>query len=165
MVRRALEHDARAIAELHIASWRATYAQELSQSFLENQDLLAWAAEWERKIAAGLDVFIAEQESALVGFVACGWTRAPAGDDAEWEIHNLHTLPGHHSRGIGSRLFEAAAELGRQRDARRLVLWVVTTNTHARAFYERRGMNLDGGEQEHRVESETLHEVRYGMPL
>jgi hypothetical protein len=26
-------------------------------------------------------------------------------------------------------------------------------------------MNLDGGEQEHRVESETLHEVRYGMPL
>jgi hypothetical protein len=41
------------------------------------------------------------------------------------------------------------------------VLWVVNSNGSARAFYERKGMRWDGGEQERSLGAETLHEVRY----
>ena len=47
------------------------------------------------------------------------------------------------------------------RRARELVLWIVNSNGSARAFYERKGMRWDGGEQERSLGAETLHEVRY----
>jgi ribosomal protein S18 acetylase RimI-like enzyme len=110
---------------------------------------------------------VAEEDDVLVGFVACG----PAHDaeslrNNEWEIHNLHVAPTRHGQGIGSALFESAVRLGRERGAAALMLWVVRTNTDARAFYERRGMLHDGGEQEHSIAPGlVLHEVRYKMAL
>lgn len=165
MLTGAGEDDARQIAELHLASWRATYTAELSPAFHDSQDVTAKEAEWRGHLASGVAVIAAREGRRLDGFVACGPVRASAADATEWEIYNLHVAPTRHGEGIGSRLFEAAAELGRQRGARHLVLWVVRTNTSARAFYERKGMTSDGGEQEHALGDELLHEVRYRMGL
>ena len=68
--------------------------------------------------------------------------------------------------GLGSQLFAAAVELGREQGARELVLWVVKTNRAARDFYERKGMRCDGGEQLHAITAtEGLAEVRYRKRL
>ena len=159
-------HDAERIARLHIASWQATYAEELSQAFLRHQDLRAHTAEWRRRLADGVAVLLAEEGDQTAGFVGCGPTRRPAGSADEWEIYNLHVAPVWQGKGIGSQLFDAAVGLGRERGARELVLWVVKTNKAARTFYERKGMRYDGGEQEHlAAPGETLTEVRYRMDL
>ena len=160
---RAAEHDAERIASLHIASWRATYTRELSQAVLQRQDVAAHTAAWRRRLAEGVEVFLAEGGGELAGFVACGPARG--GSSEEWEIYNLHVAPTRHGQGLGSLLFDAALELGRERGARELVLWVVRTNDPARRFYERKGMRSDGGEQERAMGDETLHEVRYKMDL
>ena len=161
MLTRAREEDARRIAELHLASWRATYTRELSHAFHDSQDVAAWAAEWRGHLADGVSVILAEGADRLDGFVACGPMRGRSSTLIEWEIYNIHVAPARHGEGLGSTLFNAGAELGRQRGARQLVLWVVKTNNPARAFYEAKGMKYDGGEQEHVLGDQTLHEVRY----
>jgi len=63
----ATERDAERVARFHIASWQATYGSELSQEFLQHQDLTARAAEWRRRLADGGLVLLA-----LVGDDAVG---------------------------------------------------------------------------------------------
>jgi len=163
MLARAGGHDAERIARLHIASWQATYTRELSPTFLLNQDLSARAAEWRRRIADGGVVLIAEQMRELAGFVSCGPAKGAFAGPGEWEIYNLHVARACQGKGLGSELFDAAAALGRERGARELVLWVVDTNGSARAFYEHKGMQWDGAEQERALGAESLHEVRYRL--
>jgi ribosomal protein S18 acetylase RimI-like enzyme len=165
MVRAATEHDAPRIAELQLASWRVTYELELSQAFRDGQDVRNWIADWRSEILSGVDVLLAEDGETLLGFVACGKPRRGSAGIVGWEIYNLHTHPDRHGEGIGSKLFGAAIDLGREHGATQLVLWVVKTNTAARGFYERKGMRPDGGAQTHRLGGETLHELRYRMEL
>jgi ribosomal protein S18 acetylase RimI-like enzyme len=165
MLRRGGEADAERIAELHIASWRATYAAELSAEFLARQDVVEWADDWRACIAAGEQLLLAEEGTALVGFVSCGPARGEFAEPDEWEIYNLHVAPDRHGLGIGSKLFDAAAALGRERLATRLVLWVVETNHRARIFYESKGMSWDGHRQDHVMETDVFHEVRYRRTL
>jgi ribosomal protein S18 acetylase RimI-like enzyme len=160
------EEHAEGIARLHIASWRATYQTELSQAFLQHQDLAARAAEWRHHLDDGVAVLFEEDAGSIAGFVACGPPRSVSGAEVEWEIYNLHVAAARHGEGFGSRLFDAAVCLGREHGARQLVLWVVTTNVTARAFYEHKGMHWDGGAQVHTLApGEQLHEVRYRVRL
>jgi GNAT superfamily N-acetyltransferase len=161
----AREHDADRIGKLHLASWRVTYTAELSAAFRDNQDVATWTANWRAEIASGVLVILVEDGDTLDGFVACGPARGTTSQLGGWEIYNLHTAPGRYGAGVGTLLFNAAAGRGREHGARQLFLWVVKTNSKARAFYEGKGMQLDGGEQEHRVGNETLYEVRYRMEL
>lgn len=163
-LRRAREGDAERIARLHIQSWRSTYGQELSAAFLQGLDVAERAAEWRRRLADGVAVILAEEADGLDGFVACG----PAGERGaeEWEIYNLHVAPLRRGVGLGSRLFDAAAALGRGQGARELVLWVVETNRAARAFYQRKGMRPEGVAEAHPIApGETLIEVLHRMHL
>jgi putative acetyltransferase len=161
----ALEQDARRIAGLHLRSWHATYTRELTPAFLNGQDLEVWTEGWRRRIVArGLVLLLGDGER-LEGFVACGRSLPLLVHTDEWEIFNLHIDPTLHRRGLGSVLFDAAAERGRREGARQLVLWVVKTNDAARAFYEARGMQRDGAEKDDVLGAETLHEVRYRMDL
>jgi ribosomal protein S18 acetylase RimI-like enzyme len=162
----AQSHDAERVAELQLASWRATYVQELSQAFLDAQNPGDWARLWRQQIADGVRILLSTEANALEGFVAFGPSRGmPPAAVVEWEIYNLHVRPAMHRKGIGGRLFDAAADAGRGAGARALVLWVVSTNQRARAFYEARDMRPDGGEQQHAIGDRALHEVRYRMAL
>jgi ribosomal protein S18 acetylase RimI-like enzyme len=162
----ATEGDAERIARLHIASWQATYARELSQEFLQHQDIAARTAEWRRRLTDGGLVLLAIEGDEAVGFVSCGPPESGDGKADEWEIYNLHVASWWRGQGYGRQLFDAAVEIGRRRGARELVLWVVGTNAPARTFYERKGMVADGGTQEHQVTPrERLREVRYRRRL
>lgn len=166
-MRRALQSDARAIAALHIASWRATYTAELTPAFLDALDLDERVALWRERLARpDLHVLVVDEGETIVGFCASGFAETPEGGAAPWEILNLHIDPRHQGAGLGKRLFDAAVDLARDHGARKLILWVVDTNDRARAFYERRGMRPDGGRQTHPVgDGGSLVEVRYRMEL
>jgi HAD superfamily hydrolase (TIGR01509 family) len=157
--------DAARIAELQLASWRAAYVNELSAAYRDAQDIREWVGSWRSEIASGVNVFVVEEGDALLGFVACGPPRRGSAGIVGWEIYNIHTHPDRHGEGIGSMLFNAAVDLGRERGAPQLLLWVVKSNHSARAFYHRKGMRTDGREQEHRIGNEVLFEIRYRTTL
>jgi GNAT superfamily N-acetyltransferase len=166
IVRRGEAGDADAIARLHIASWQATYRDELPAEFLDAQDLGARTAHWEREMGGGVEVLVADERSEVVGFVACGPTRDEGATGTTFEVYNLHAAPGRHGTGVGGALFDAASSLARDAGATQLSLWVVETNANARAFYERRGMQADGARQVHPLgPGAELREVRYRVAL
>jgi GNAT superfamily N-acetyltransferase len=147
IVRPATAVDARAIAEVHVASWRAAYGGLVPDDVLERLDVDERAARW-RKWVGAATIFVADEDGRLTGFVHA----APGSN----EIGALYVAPDRFREGIGSRLLAAAHDAIRAAGHAEATLWVFAANVGAIAFYEARGYALDGatGEQ---LGLETVH--------
>jgi ribosomal protein S18 acetylase RimI-like enzyme len=167
-LRHATPKDAGAIAEVHVASWRETYAGLLPQEMLTALSVEARKRSWSRMLAdlpaAQLDaVFVATSVDSVIGFGACGPQRDDglAAQGLSGEIGSVYVRRPHQGRGLGARLmremFAALSDAGHDAAS----LWVLTDNASARGFYERMGATVIGEKSERRGEI-TLREVAYG---
>jgi ribosomal protein S18 acetylase RimI-like enzyme len=128
--------DARAVAEVHAASWQDTYRGILAGSYLDGPLLADRQRLWRERLVdkpAPLQIGLL----ALDGETAVGFAYARPGSHARWGtlLENLHVLPAARGRGIGRMLLHA---LSGQLEGG-LFLWVFERNTRARALYERLG--------------------------
>lgn len=169
--RLATPADARAIAELHLASWRSAYAPFLRPGILEALELEPHVVEWRRRVGVPrVRIDLAERDGVLVAFCAHGPSGDPDAppDDARpiWEIKNLHVRPDLRRTGSGGRLFDMAVDHARAEGAEAVTLWVVERNASARSFYEKKGMHADGGRNTHTLGTDgTMPVVRYRLTL
>ncbi|MGO4535550.1 GNAT family N-acetyltransferase [Leifsonia sp. 2MCAF36] len=153
-VRRATVDDARAIARVHVLSWRETYAGRMPAEFLAALDIERFASRWAGILADGrTDAFIAERDGEVIG-----WATAGAGrdDDAPRprELEGIYLLASAHGSGAGQQLLDAV--IG---DAP-AYLWVLDGNARAEAFYRRNGFTRDGGATTHPVGDTSVPAVR-----
>ena len=134
VVRRAKPADAAAVAEIHLAAFRATYAFPPAHP---DDDVRAWVAE---HLLAETETWVAELDGVVVAYCSLG----------EGWVEHLYVAPGHTGSGIGSRLIELAKE----RQPSGLQLWTFQVNSGARRFYERHGFRpvelTDGAGNEER---------------
>jgi GNAT superfamily N-acetyltransferase len=140
IVRPATAVDTRAIAEVHVASWRAAYRGVVDDRVLDELDVDRRAERW-REWAGSATIFVADEDGRLTGFVST--TRGSN------EIGALYVAPDHFREGVGSRLLQAAHAAIAAAGYDTATLWVLAANTGARAFYAARGYAPDGatGEQ------------------
>jgi len=91
-IRPATARDAADIAQVHVVSWRETYAGLLPDHVLSSLDVAARRQMWasalsDRDTASATSAFVLEQTGRVVGFAACGDQRSPemasAGYDGE----------------------------------------------------------------------------------
>lgn len=80
IIRCARVEDAAAIAEVHVETWRTTYAGMLPDDFLLNLSEEKYEASWWRHVLAGTNsrhyVYVADDEDAgVVGFCSGGRIR------------------------------------------------------------------------------------------
>ena len=145
-IRPATERDAAAIAHVHIASWRSTYAGIVPAPFLAALDEAERTAQWRDWLTLDLPVFVAEEAGEAIGFVGGGPIREPLpGFDAE--LFALYLLASSQHRRTGTALLQTLAQSLRQRGLTSMIAWVLEANT-SRRFYERTGAEL--------VQSKTL---------
>jgi ribosomal protein S18 acetylase RimI-like enzyme len=160
-VRRATPADARAIAEIHVETWRAAYAGVMPQEVLDELDVEARELLW-RSWAAAPDgaTFVAEPNGRIVGFAGIGPSRDPEGVG---EVYSIYVLPAAWGTGAGRALMDAGAAWLKERWSE-AVLWVAEENPRARRFYERYGWALDGGRKVDEVApGAVVAEVRYRL--
>jgi ribosomal protein S18 acetylase RimI-like enzyme len=139
-VRSARPSDAAALAAVHVACWRETYAHLLSAAFLAAIDTGEKARMWRRALERGPGrVHVAEADGEVVGLVAvrAGGPEAPR----ELELALLYLRAAHHGSGLGQALLDAAV------GARPAFVWVAEDNPRARAFYLRNGFRPDSARQ------------------
>jgi ribosomal protein S18 acetylase RimI-like enzyme len=167
-IRRAAAEDAEAIARVHLAAWRETYAGLLPAKMLARWDLEARSAMWARVLlgaeaTSARTALVLERGGRLVGFGACGDQRAPALRAAGYdgEVDALYLLDEVKGRGAGRALMQGLAKLLAARGKSGLGLWVLRENLQARGFYERLGGLLAGARTDVRPEA-LLQEVAYG---
>ena len=72
----ARQGDSRAIAEVHVASWRAAYVDIVSSEYLASLSVEQRQASWQQQLAEGEpEVLVAREGSSVPGFVAFGRCR------------------------------------------------------------------------------------------
>jgi ribosomal protein S18 acetylase RimI-like enzyme len=161
-VRPATVADARAIAEIRVASWRATYSGIVPAAVLERMDVDHDEVRFRGRLAdPGRWAFVAEDASGSVtGFVMAGAARD---DDAAGlgEVYAIYLAPGARGRGVGLVLMDAAIEALAAAGSSTVILWVLTANEPARRFYERAGFQLDGTARDLDFDGTPVEEIRY----
>ena len=124
-IRTATIDDARAIAEVHVASWLAAYRGLVPDDVLDAQSVDARAAQWGEWLRKG------ETRTLLTGGVD--------GFVTFWEttgmIGALYVAPASARRGIGSALIDGAHAALHAAGHDEAYLWVFEANAPARAFY------------------------------
>ncbi len=139
-VRQATAGDADAIAHVKVDTWRTTYRSMVPDSYLDRMSYAAHAGDWSRIIAnPACWVYVAADEAdRVVGFVA-GGPRWNGPERYAAELYAVYVRAEHQGRGVGARLVTALATAFDRAGRSSMLLWVLTENRRARAFYEQIG--------------------------
>ncbi|HEY6566350.1 MAG TPA: GNAT family N-acetyltransferase [Actinomycetota bacterium] len=166
-IRTATVEDARAIAEIHVASWRWAYRGEMSEAFLKDLDVDAREIRWRGTIQeAGTTVLVGGVDDIdRVGFSCVGPSRDDDAREGDGELHAIYLLQEATGVGLGRALLEGANSILRDSGYRRATAWVLESNVRARTFYERARWTWDGSRSEHRFDCANLPIVRYVFDL
>lgn len=168
VVRDATPSDARAIAEVHVASWRWAYRDDLPAEFLDGLSVEDRERGWVDGLAPdqpGAGTLVAEERGGVVGFCGFGPSRDDGATEHTAEVLTIYLLPDATGRGIGRALFASAVDRLRGSGYDRAMLWVMASNDRSRRFYERAGWTWDGTTSEHRFDCANVPIVRYVADL
>jgi GNAT superfamily N-acetyltransferase len=165
-IREATTRNADAIAKVHVTTWRAAYRGILPASYLGSLSVDVSAGRWCRSLAAGRPrVLVADVDGTIVGWIAFGRCR-DADKDASWsEVEALYVLPEYWGIGVGRRLMESARRKLSDAGYTDVLLWVLSDNERARAFYSQVGFESDESSRGIRIAGAPLVEVRYSYAL
>jgi RimJ/RimL family protein N-acetyltransferase len=167
-IREGTPSDARAIAEIHVASWRWAYRGHLPGELLAGLSVDDREREWNGWLVAdlpGAEVLIAEELDRVVGFCSFGPSRDEEATGRTAEVLTIYLLPEAAGRGIGRDLLASAVDRLRALGYDRAMLWVMASNDRSRRFYERAGWSWDGTTSEHRFDCANVPIVRYVADL
>jgi GNAT superfamily N-acetyltransferase len=137
VVRAATGRDAGAIAHVHVASWQTTYAGIVPEAYLASLKETERETSWREWMTLDVDVFVAEVEGEVVGFVGGGAIREPVeGFDAE--LYAIYLLRDAQRLGIGIALLRRLAGSLKERGFESMMAWVLEDNASG-GFYSRSG--------------------------
>jgi GNAT superfamily N-acetyltransferase len=161
-IRPARLTDAGAIAQVHVQAWRETHRGLIPDSVLAGLSVEGRVRAWSDMIGAGDEapaIFVAEQGGIIVGFAS-----ARVAHDAllatDGELTSIYLLDGYKRRGTGRMLFACLVAWLRERGGRSLGLWLLDSNSVARAFYAALGGRTGPSKTDERT-NVMLHEVAY----
>jgi L-amino acid N-acyltransferase YncA len=163
-IRAATASDARAIAEVHVASWRWAYRDDLPADFLDALSVDDREQAWNELLTAraqAAGILVAQERGRVVGFCSFGPCRDDDAMERTGEVLAIYLLEGVAGRGIGRELFSSATDRLRELGYERALLWVLASNARSRRFYEHAGWFWDGTTSEHRFDCANLPIVRY----
>ena len=144
-IRWASERDARALAAVHVASWREAYRGILPDRLLEEFNGPERERAFRQAIGQGKqETALAEVAGEVVGFATLGRSRDEDTAADTGEIWGIYLAPNHWRKGYGRALAGRVLEELRSRGYSDVVLWVLEANHSARAFYESLGFVPDG---------------------
>jgi GNAT superfamily N-acetyltransferase len=152
-VRVAWADDARGIAGVQVAAWRAAYADLLPPDVLEAMAVDDVAAAWHASLNSAKDarnrVLVALERNRIVGFAITSPAADPDADPvADGEIAEFSVLPGERGKGHGSRLLQACVDTLVADRFSRAVLWLRSTDDTLREFVTAAGWAPDSAHRE-----------------
>ena len=158
-LRPAVRADAPAIADLHVASWRAAYRGIHSDQFLDQEAPAERLQFWTDILAGdGFRIALVAEEAGIIIGICLALKDEEHGFDAL--IETLHITPDRRGGRLGAVLLGAVVSELIAAGAKTAFLWVFEKNHPARRFYERLGAEVqDAGTFE--VYGSTVHDMKY----
>jgi ribosomal protein S18 acetylase RimI-like enzyme len=137
-IRRARAGDAAAVARAHDEAWRATYRGIIPGPELERLVTRRGDAWWDGAIRKGSRISVLVFGDHVAGYTNYGRNRARS-LSYDGEIYELYLRPEYQGLGFGRRLFTTARRDLMQSGLKSLVLWALSDNEPALAFYRALG--------------------------
>jgi L-amino acid N-acyltransferase YncA len=109
-IREAEPKDARAIAEIHVASWQAAYRGQLTDDYLDGLTIEGRLEQHRRTLEeprAEWRTWMAEDEGRVVAFAVTGPSEDADADDRTGELYAIYLDPERVGTGLGRTLFRA----------------------------------------------------------
>ena len=136
-VRPATARDAKAIAEIHVATWQAAYKDLMPEDYLAKMTVDKRQAYWREAIEySEPQVLVATDGDAIVGFVGFDRSRDPKTRSTVGEIWALYVAPEHWRKGVGLQLWDGARDGLKDEGCTQVTLWVLLGNERALEFCE-----------------------------
>ena len=139
-IRPATVDDARAIAAVHVASWRTTYRGIIDEEALSQLSIRRRADYWRGQLADpyGFGIFVAvDEQGEVIGFATGGEERE---DDEAFsaELFAIYLLEETQRNGVGRQLVDAVFADLRNAGHQTILVWVLADNP-AVNFYKSLG--------------------------
>ena len=136
-VRPASARDAKVIAEIHVATWQATYQDLMPDDYLKSMTIDKRQAYWREAIEySEPQLLVATENDKVVGFVGFDRSRDAGTKSSVGEIWALYVLPAHWGQGAGVALWDGAREGLKEEGCTQVTLWVLLHNERALRFFE-----------------------------
>lgn len=166
LIRPARSADAARLAEIHVAAWRRAYRDIFPAQVLLGMSVERRTKDWTQWLTTpGTWSFVSEHEGRAVGFATIGSLRANGRPvRSALEVRRLYVDPGHWRGGIGRGLHEQVLTEARARGFSQLVLWMLTQNRRARAFYTALGFEPDRNRRV-TIGGHPVDETRYSLAV
>jgi GNAT superfamily N-acetyltransferase len=160
-IRAATEHDAVAISHVHVQSWRTTFAGIVPEEYLATLDEAERALLWREWLIRDIQVYIADLDGEIVGFISGGAIREPL-QTCDAELYAIYLLERAQRQGIGTALLKKLAESLLSKGFTSMIVWVLEKNPW-RNFYERSSAQIVTA-KDIQIGGVMLSEVSYGWP-
>lgn len=159
-IRTATVDDARAVAHVHVDSWRGAYAGIVPDEVLAGLDVETREQAWHSHLTSPeIRTWIAEIAGRAIGFATLGPARDEDADEGDRELYAIYLSPESWGTGAARELMRSL--LAEVPAGSRLSLWVFADNERAHHFYRRHGLAPDGVERLEDFGGTHLTEVRY----
>ena len=117
IIRRAMQNDARQIAEIIVEDWKNAYRGIIDDDFLDSMSV----------------------EAVNEKIMGLTWNEINDSDDSDCEIIALYVKYEERKSGIGRGLFLDSVEEFKSQGKKRMIIWCLKENYEARKFYEKMG--------------------------
>lgn len=144
--RKATTADAGAIARVQVGSWRASFQGILDQAWLESFSVELRTEAYAHRLADRrqfYEMLVAEHVGEVIGICDVGAARVADAYGCAAELYSFYLNKSYQRRGIGHRLFRAAAELLVANGRESVYLEVLEVNPY-RGFYDKLGGEIVG---------------------
>lgn len=158
-VRPAKPADATAVAGTHDDAWRAAYQGIIPGAELDKLINRRGPHWWDSAIRKGSRVSVLVFGEQVAGYANYGRNRARS-LQFEGEIYELYLRPEFQGLGFGRRLFSAARRDLMQSGLRSMVVWALSDNEPAIAFYRALGGRMVARSSE-RFGAKSLDKVAF----
>ena len=136
-VRHATPRDAKAIADIHVATWQAAYKDLMPEDYLSKISVEKRLAYWKEAIEfSEPQLLVATDGDEIVGFVGFDRSRDAGTKSTVGEIWAMYVAPAHWGKGAGLALWDGAREGLKEEGCTQVTLWVLLRNERALRFYE-----------------------------
>jgi GNAT superfamily N-acetyltransferase len=163
-IRPAVIYDARAIAEVHVESWKSTYRGIFPEALLKGLSVEKRESSWRDSLAAheppsAITMVGCDPRGNVVSFISGGKERTgQLGCDGE--IYAIYLLQEAQRKGLGALLVRQFVHELDARGFGSMAVWVLALNP-SRRFYERLAGTVIGQQQIERG-GQPFSEVAYG---
>lgn len=158
-VRFATEHDANAIAYIHVASWQAAYHGFIPDIFLDSLSIENRQRKWLYFLSQGEKILVIENEKEVIGFADIGISRDLDTDTKICgEIRAIYLHPKYWHKGLGTKLCDAVFIELKKMHYTEVIVWSLEGNIQARKFYESMGFSNTG-----KLKNTTLKACTLGL--